>query len=153
MRMALAGVFLTMIAAGPVLAQCTTADDLAAVKITRGHVDAQCDCANAITDGLYKRCALTVVNNDVANLVLPRECRKFVIKCAAKSTCGRPAGYHPCCKTNRLGKTRCKIVTPERCRSGPGGSHCVSFDKVSCCDACTGPGLCSPSGAFLDVAN
>jgi len=140
-----------VLAAGPGWAQCTTAEDLAAVAATRARVAQQCDCANAVTDGQYKKCALGVANTDVTNLVLPRKCRKVVIKCAARSICGRPIGYHPCCRTNRLGKTRCKIMPPGLCKSGPGGSHCFSLTKISCCDACEGPGLCaSPSGAFVE---
>jgi hypothetical protein len=154
-RLALVGALLgSVLAAGSAWSQCITTSDLEAVAATRARIDQQCDCANAITDGLYKRCALTVANDDVAALRLPRGCRKIVVKCAAKSTCGRPVGYHPCCKTNRIGKTRCKITTPERCQSGPGGSHCFSFTKVSCCDACKGLGMCaSPSGAFVDPAH
>jgi hypothetical protein len=154
-RLALLGALLgSLVGAGTASSQCTTAEDLLAVAATRARIDQQCDCANAITDGLYKKCALGVANGDVTALRLPRQCRKIVIKCAARSTCGRPIGYHPCCKTNRLGKTRCKIVPPGLCKSGPGGSHCFSLTKISCCDACTGPGMCaSPSGAFIDPAN
>ena len=153
-RVAFAGAVLGVLLAADVgwaSVTCTTTDDLQKVANTRALIKEKCDCANAITDGLYKKCALTVANDEVTALRLPRECRKIVIKCAAKSTCGRPIGYHPCCRTNRLGKTRCKITIPEKCQSGPGGSHCVSFDKESCCDACKGNGVCSPSGAFLDV--
>jgi hypothetical protein len=155
-RLALASAFLGVLsAAGPGWASsnlCTTTEDLAAVAATRTLINQRCPCANAISDGLYKKCALTVANDEITALRLPRECRRVVVKCAAKSTCGRPIGYHPCCRTNRLGKTRCKITIPEKCQSGPGGSHCVSFDKQSCCDACKGNGVCSPSGAFVDVA-
>jgi hypothetical protein len=169
-----------VLAAGPGWAQCTSAEDLAAVAATRQRVAQQCPCATAISDGAYKKCALGVANMDVtvghcvggtnsgmACMVdgdcgglfgscqrLPQKCRRVVAKCAAKSICGRPIGYHPCCKTNRLGKTRCKIILPGLCKSGPGGSHCVSFTEESCCDACTGPGMCaSPSGAFVEPAD
>ena len=151
-RLAFVGALLgVVLAAGPGWAQCTTAEDLAAVAATRARVDQQCPCAAAITDGAYKKCALTVANEDIVALKLPQKCRKVVAKCAARSICGRPIGYHPCCRTNRLGKTRCKIMPPGLCKSGPGGSHCFSLTKISCCDACEGPGLCaSPSGAFVE---
>ena len=153
-RFALAGLLLgSVLAAGPALAAsgCDSPQDLAAVHDTRVRISQQCDCENAVSDGSYVRCAATVANDDLSTGLLPRECRRTVLKCAKKSTCGRPLGYHPCCRTNRLGKFKCKITTADRCRSGPGGSHCMSVHKQSCCDACTGPGTCnSPSGAFID---
>jgi hypothetical protein len=154
-RLAFVGALLGLVlAAGSGWAQCTSTADLEAVAATRERVAQQCNCANAVTDGQYKKCALGVANTDVTALLLPRKCRKVVVKCAARSICGRPIGYHPCCRTNRLGKTRCKIVPPGLCKSGPGGSHCFSLTKISCCDACEGPGMCaSPSGAFVESAH
>lgn len=154
-RFALLGFLLgSVLAAGPALAAagCDSSLDLEAVANTRILISQQCDCAHAVSDGVYVRCAETVANDELTAGRLPRECRKVVVKCARKSTCGRPVGYHPCCRTNRLGKVKCKITTADRCRSGPGGSHCLSLNAQSCCDACTGPGTCSsPSGAFVDA--
>jgi hypothetical protein len=140
------------LAAASASAQCESPEDLAAVAASRGIVNMRCACDTAVPHGQYVRCASTVANEEMVALRLPRQCRKVVVKCAAKSTCGKPVGFHPCCKTNRLGKVKCKIRLPEQCRSGPGGAHCVSFTKKSCCDSCTGVGTCaSPSGAFVDV--
>ena|SRR6516165_8334564 len=180
-RLAFVGALLgVVLAAGPGWAQCTSSTDLAAVAATRGRVAQQCDCANAVTDGQYKKCALTVANTDLTTahciggpnsgkvcttdgncgglagscVVLPQKCRKVVVKCAARSICGRPLGYHPCCRWNRLGKPRCKVLPVNLCKSGPGGAHCVSFTENSCCDACGGPGVCaSPSGAFVEPSH
>lgn len=145
------GVLFTLgLTAGPAFAQCDSAQDLAQVAATRALIATQCSCTGALTHGRYVRCAAQTANAEMVAGRLDRTCRKRVIKCAARSTCGRPAGYFPCCKTNRLGQTKCKVRLPEQCRSGPGGSHCISMHKESCCDACIGTSCASPSGAFVD---
>jgi hypothetical protein len=155
LRLVLGGLLLgSLFMAAPARALCDSPEDLAAVANTRALVEQRCNCEGAITHGQYVKCVAQVANEEMSALRLPRECRKVVIKCGARSTCGRPAGFYPCCKTNRLGKVKCKVRLPEQCRSGPGGSHCVSFTKKSCCDACLGVGTCaSPSGAFVDPAD
>ena len=154
-RLAFMGALLgVVLAAGPGWAQCTTTEDLAAVAATRQRVAEGCPCATATSDGQYKKCALTIANTDVTLNRLPQKCRKVVVKCAARSICGRPQGYEPCCRWNRLGKPRCKMLPPGLCKSGPGGSHCSSMHKESCCDACETPGVCaSPSGAFVEPSH
>jgi hypothetical protein len=134
----------------PAFAQCDSAEELAQVAATRALVAQQCSCALAVTHGKFVRCAAQVANAELIAGRLDRLCRKVVVKCAGRSTCGRPPTYHPCCKTNRYGKTKCKTRLEEQCRSGPGGSHCMSFHQESCCDACIGPSCASPSGAFVD---
>jgi hypothetical protein len=125
-------------------AVCDSPEDFAAVANTRAAIDANCDCANAISRSAYLRCAKNVANEEIVALRLERTCRKTVLKCAKRSTCGKPVGVWPCCKTNRYGRTSCKIRLPEQCRSGPGGSHCVGIGVRSCCDACLGLGQCAP---------
>jgi hypothetical protein len=148
---ALFGVLVALgLTTGPAFAQCDSPEELDQVAMVRRLVADTCACETAVTHGKYVRCAAQVANAELVAGRLERLCRKVVVKCAARSTCGRPAGYHPCCKTNRYGKTKCKVRLPEQCRSGPGGSHCVSFTKQSCCDGCIGTSCASPSGAFVD---
>jgi len=109
----------------------------------RAAMDRDCNC-NAASRSEYYRCVKTVINNEILALRLARECRRTVLKCAKRSTCGRPVGQWPCCKTNRFGKTSCKVKVPGQCRSGSGGSHCVGVGVRSCCDACLGLGQCAP---------
>jgi hypothetical protein len=146
----LGSLFLASIS-GPVwaLGVCTNTDS---VDTTWQMILDACPCKSAeqgVTDGGFKRCALTVVNGEVTAGHLDRACRKATIKAARKSICGRPLGYHPCCKWNRLGKSRCKITRPELCSSGPGGNHCVS-NELTCYYSCESPGMCSsPFGSFV----
>jgi hypothetical protein len=77
-------------------------------------------------------------------------CRGAVVKCAAKSTCGKP-NFVTCCRTNAKGVTKCSTKSSANsCEPQKGGSACVGTFS-SCCDACTATGCASsPSGAFLD---
>jgi len=129
--------------AGRAWAACDTIEELAQVAAVRAIVDTTCTCDTTVSKGIYLRCVKTVTNEQIAALQLEPTCRKNVLKCAKRSTCGKPVGLWPCCKTNRYGKTSCKVRLPEQCRSGPGGSHCVGIGVRSCCDACLGLGTCS----------
>src|SRR5262249_32291564 len=136
----------------PARAACDSPEDLQAVANTRALIDQKCTCELAVSHSDYVRCAAKVANGEVAAQPsrLNRFCRRPVLKCAAKSTCGRPAGQYPCCRTDRFGTTRCKVRLPKQCNAGLGGTACQSTTKASCCDACVGSSCASPSGAFLD---
>src|SRR5262249_47784536 len=68
----------------------------------RGAID--CNCTAATSHGQYVRCARMVA---LAIPVAP-ECVDDVVRCAARSTCGKP-GAVACCRTDRTGRTRCSI--------------------------------------------
>ncbi len=129
-------------------ARCdATGADAADVAAARAAVAAKCDCSGP-NHGQYVRCAA-----DQARLTLVnQQCRGAVVKCAAKSTCGK-AGFVTCCRTNAGGVTKCSIkASATKCTSPKGGSACVG-NFPSCCDACsTGGCPGSPSGAFFDPA-
>src|SRR5437870_1489311 len=113
--------------------QPTTDPDKTDIADARAAVAANCYCA--ASHRAYVSCAgqqadATLQNND---------CRKAVVRCAAKSTCGRP-GFVTCCRTKtRNGQpvTRCSVRRySARCTQPAGGSACVG-SLSSCCDACT----------------
>jgi hypothetical protein len=82
---------------------------------------------------------------------LPKNCKGAVVRCAAKSTCGKPDGFVTCCRITAAGKTKCSLKSDASlCKPPKNGSSCVGTDS-SCCDACP-TGVCggSPSGAFLE---
>jgi hypothetical protein len=139
-----------VMSAGPAFAACDSPEDIQAVADTRALADTRCNCVTALTHGEYVRCVARVANEEVVAGRLDRFCRRPIVKCAAKSTCGRPQGYYPCCRTDRYGKTRCKVRLPSQCRAGLAGSACWSTTVASCCDACIGTTCASPSGAFLE---
>ena len=91
-------------------------------------IDAQCPCDEATNHGDYVRC----VRAQVKALASP-QCRGKIVRCAAKSTCGKP-GFVTCERTGRKGDVRCKVSrSADRCeaRGGTVGSG------PSCCAACT----------------
>ena len=123
--------------------------DAADVAAARAAVALNCDCAGAANHGAYVSCAagqakLTLVNPS---------CKGAVVKCAAKSTCGKP-NFVTCCRTKASGATKCSTKSSaSKCVPPSGGSACVG-NFASCCDACTSTGCAaSPSGAFLDSSS
>jgi hypothetical protein len=127
--------------AGEAGAKCT---DDAAVAAARAQVAATCPCNGFANHGQYVRCARGVARTMVDLNTLPRMCTGNVVSCAARSTCGKPAGAVTCCTTDKRGKTRCSVKKgATQCKAPKGGSACVGTFS-SCCDAC-GVGGCSPA--------
>ena len=122
------------------------------LQVKRGTYEAACaamvppeGCATAGNHGQYVKC---ISQQASADATLPRSCHGAVVKCAAKSTCGK-SGFVTCCRTNSAGVTKCATKrSNSACTPPKNGRACVGTHP-SCCDACTATG-CSPSGAFLD---
>jgi hypothetical protein len=113
--------------------------DAAAVAAARAAVDAACPCAAAATHGAHVSCARATL---VTQSGLSPACRAALVRCASKSTCGRP-GAVTCCRTRATGETRCSIKrSAARCTPPAGGTACVGVHE-SCCDACV-TGGCAP---------
>ena len=129
--------------------------DEAAVAAARAAANAACDCDSFTNHGQYVKCVkdIAIARTKTDPPLLPKNCKGSVIKCAAKSTCGKP-GFVTCCKTSSTGKVKCSTKpNASKCTPPSNGSACVS-GQSSCCDACLLNGDCvpSPSGAFLDGA-
>src|SRR5262245_23822042 len=128
-------------------AKCdATGVDAVDIATARAAVAANCDCAGSPNHGQYVKCATEQARATLVN----QSCRGAVVKCAAKSTCGKP-GFVTCCRTNAKGVTKCSTKSgADRCKPPKSGAACVST-FASCCDACTTSGCAaSPSGAFVD---
>lgn len=118
--------------------------DPAAVAATRAQAELVCPCATATTHGAYVRCVADVARVAADHGDLPNGCRGAVVRCAAKSTCGRP-GFFTCCRTKASGQTSCSRKSDaSRCRAPSGGHACVG-SAASCCDACTAGGCTNPT--------
>jgi hypothetical protein len=140
---AIAAALLILAAAQGAAARCgDEPGDDAAVAAARAAVAVTCPCATATSRAAYLECARGVAIERVGQGTLPASCRADVVRCASRSTCGRP-GAVTCCRTNAQGKTRCSIARDAaRCRPQRGGQACVGAFP-SCCDACTATG-CAP---------
>jgi hypothetical protein len=117
-----------------------TGPDAADVATARVAIAAACDCDGAPSPAVYKRCAKTTARDALAN----DGCLRPVVRCAAKSTCGRP-GAAVCCRTTAAGVTKGSVVRSEaQCRAPRGGSACVGA-AASICDACDADGCTAES--------
>ncbi|HEV7735309.1 MAG TPA: hypothetical protein VGR62_24265 [Candidatus Binatia bacterium] len=130
-----------LVLASSVHAACDpAAADAPDVATARGAIAANCDCATATSPATYKRCAKDTARATLANL----GCLSTVVRCAAKSTCGRP-GAAVCCKTNAAGETKGSGVrSASQCRAPRGGAACVGV-ATSVCDACDASGCVAPA--------
>jgi len=109
--------------------------DNAAVAAARGQVATDCPCDSFTNHGQFVKCAAQVANDRAGSNALPKSCKGAVVKCAAKTTCGKP-GFVTCCRTNSKGQTKCSTKNgASKCKAPKGGSACVGATS-SCCDAC-----------------
>jgi hypothetical protein len=123
----------------------TTDPDKTDIAAARAAVDLNCPCGSFTNHGQYVKCATGQAKTTLVN----QSCTGAVVKCAARSTCGKP-GFVTCCRTSSKGVTKCSTKSSgARCTPQKGGTACASTHS-SCCDACTASGCASPSGAFLD---
>jgi hypothetical protein len=106
-----------------------------AIDAARAEVAAACGCDTAPNHGTYLHCVRDVLRS----LALPGDCYGGLMKCAARSTCGR-SGAVACCRTSASGRNACSIKpSADKCRPPQGGSACASAFE-SCCDACVAGG-------------
>lgn len=118
----------------------TDAEEVAA---TRAEIAAECSCATAVKHSDYTRCARGVASSAVAAGALSPSCQSSIMRCANRSTCGRPDAV-TCCVTNRSGKTTCSVKrSAAQCRA-PAGGHACAGSFSSCCDACGPSGCLAP---------
>jgi len=115
--------------------------DWEAVAATRATASTRCDCAAATGHGAYVRCVVAVAAEAIDAGALRRACRANVVRCAVRSTCGRP-GTVACCRSTAAGADRCRLVDPSRCTPSAGGGACIA-SVASCCDACA-DASCTP---------
>src|SRR5262245_16702655 len=99
----------TLLSGRTAAAMCLDPDARAAVR-------SGCDCAAATDHGSYVRCARLI-----AQAMVPPGCVGDVVRCAARSTCGK-ADAVTCCRTNSRGSTKCGIKSgADKCKAPRGG--------------------------------
>jgi arylsulfatase A-like enzyme len=134
-----------VLAAVPVRAACTTdaCADAAVVSGVRARVATACDCARATRHGRYVRCAKREIKAAVSEGTLPRTCRKPVLRCEARSICGRPKAA-VCCRATARGMVKSGVArTPKRCR----GEACTA--SAFAAEACGVDGACVPPNVVV----
>src|SRR5258706_9826546 len=128
-----------LITVAPGVATAKRCANDAAVAATRAAAAARCDCAAAENHGQYVSCVAGVAKEFAGTGVLPEECKGEVVRCAAKSTCGKPEAV-TCCRVDRRGKVKCSTKkSADKCQPPNGGTACIG-SATSCCEACGSAG-------------
>ena len=111
---------------GPTKAECTAAR----CAITQAVADA-CPCDAAVPHRSHVKCVSRAVKELLVAQGLPKECKPSIVRCAARSTCGRPGAV--ACRIPTSGETgRCRIrKSAERCTLRAG-----TPDIGTCCSSC-----------------
>ena len=131
-------------------------------------IAARCpSCDGADNHGRYVSCVARIVRELVADGTVPVNCKGKVVRCAAKSTCGKP-GFVRClfptdtCVVDSVTLLGTCAETPTlacvtdldcgaKCKTKSSSDRCTARGGIvggtgSCCATCGG----SPSGAFLN---
>ena len=99
-------------------------DELASVRATAAD---QCDCAGARDHGRYVSCVAQVADAAVQSGSLRQACRDSVMRCAAKSVCGKKDSV-TCCRTDARGNAKCSIKhSATECKAPRGGTAALDL--------------------------
>ena len=123
------------------------------LKTVRDRVLSECSCDK--NHGQYVSCVTGKVREAIKSGELDTNCMGKVMRCAARSTCGKKSGFVTCVTcvpgtcTNNLcddGVTSCSDTVPcpqvvSRCSTKSDVSHCASgiTGSGSCCNATCPP--------------
>lgn len=124
-------------------------------------IDTTCPCDPATSHGAYVRCVAHALKRAGGGKLVPARCKGSVVRCAARSTCGRPdavACSVPVSGCNATSGTCANDATAAcaddgdcgvRCRIAPSAARCQAAGGAvrasgTCCAGCG-----SPSGAFV----
>jgi hypothetical protein len=146
----------------PALAVAGHPDCEAARCAVQAAIAAKCPCEGATNHGRYVSCVAHVVKQLSQDGTVPTNCNGKVVRCSAKSICGK-AGFVTCeiptdscnvttgfctnsptiaCLTNLDCGARCKVSSSaDRCTARGG----IVGTSSNCCANCA-----SPNGAFVD---
>ena len=127
-------------------------DDPAAAEVVRARIASTCVCTEATNHGQHVSCVAHELRQAVLSGELPVNCKGAVVRCAARSTCGKRAGFVTCCfaasgvcdgglcqdgTTACTLSTECPVVT--KCRTKSSTEACTTLGGApgsgSCCDA------------------
>jgi len=91
----------------------------------------QCPCDGAVSHRSHVQCVSRVARDLVRSKALPSACKGAVVRCASRSTCGKPEAA-ACRRTVAGGGHRCRIrPSSARCEVAGG-----TAESGSCCRAC-----------------
>jgi len=131
---------LLLLLPGTASAVCSSATctDLTAIDNTRAVVSAACDCSGIDSHRAYVKCAKEIIASNVKDGTLQRQCKRPVLRCESRSTCGK-AKAKICCVTSPKGKVKALAIRGAKCPKA--GNLCDH--PMALADACTAEGACS----------
>jgi hypothetical protein len=101
----------------------------------RAEISTACPCDASASHGDFVRCARAILEGATATGRLLPGCEKAILKCEAKSICGRP-GAVTCCRTSAKGIGKCLVKRDLTHCKAPVGGTVVLGASATCCDAC-----------------
>jgi hypothetical protein len=124
---------------------------------TQAAIDAACPCATATNHGRHVSCVAHVVKQLSKNGTVPTNCRGKIMRCAAKSTCGKAlmVTCTPTCNIAPTGAGTCVNDPTVPCTSNGDCGVCHTRSAGTCPPGTTeGSGTCcaacaSPSGTSV----
>ena len=96
-----------------------------------GEIDDACPCEVAVDNRGHVKCVSRVVKELLLSRGLPRACRRGIVRCARRSTCGRPDAV--ACRSVAPGDSaRCRVRLSTELCDALGGMPATG----TCCAAC-----------------
>ncbi len=139
----------------PVVSARAQTDSCEAARCAMQARLAACDCTTADNHGRYVSCITHVIRQLVGEGLVPVNCKGKLVRCAARSVCGKP-GFVTCnipvstctngfcannptqaCLTDADCGTQCKIKSSDTGCTNAGGAVGAS---PTCCSSCVTPG-------------
>jgi len=128
---------LGLLGTGPARAAC---DDPAAAEAARLEIATKCICTEQTNHGQYVSCVAGKVREAVHN-GLPVNCKGAVMRCAARSTCGKKDGFSTCCYA-----LPGICSTEGKCQNGATCTDASQCPAITKCRIKSDPTLCTLSG-------
>src|SRR5438094_29080 len=109
-------------------------------------VDASCPCDTAANHGSYLKCVVRVLGPLAAQAVVPHSCVGRIMRCAARSTCGRPGAV-----TCQMPESTCDS-TSGTCTDNTSVSCSADGDCGTTCDIASSAESCQTAGGTVGTS-
>ena len=119
----------------------------AARCMVQSTVDESCPCDAAASHGSYLKCVAAVLGQLANQAAIPRPCVGRIIRCAARSTCGKPGAV-----TCQMPESTCDTATGT-CTNDVSVSCTVDGDCGTECGIASSADSCLTAGGTVGTSN
>jgi hypothetical protein len=119
----------------------------AARCMAQSAVDESCPCDTAASHGSYLKCVATVLGQLAGQAAVPRQCIGRIIRCAARSTCGKPGAV-----TCQVPESTCDTTTGT-CTDDVSVSCTADGDCGTECGIASSADSCVTAGGTVGTSN